>query len=42
MYNVITDIKKELIKNQNSYYDEKVNEIEEMFKEMYKIKNKYS
>ncbi len=32
----------ELIKNQNSYYDEKVNEIEEMFKEILKIKNKYS
>ncbi len=32
----------ELIKNQNSYYDGKVKEIEEMFKEIIKIKNKYS
>ena len=32
----------ELIKNQNSYYDGKIKEIEEMFKEIIKIKNKYS
>ena len=32
----------ELIKNQNSYYDGKVKEIEEMFKEINKIKNKSS
>jgi hypothetical protein len=32
----------ELIKNQNSYYDGKVKEIEEMFKEIIKIRNKYS
>ena len=32
----------ELIKNQNSYKDEKVKETEEMYKEIIKIKNKYS